>query len=107
MHTLTSLLELASTPDGLQQIGEIVAELTGRTVFPDHPSDLNSCAALRKGLRFSERLTCNAYLREVMSEPLKPGEFVEWSACIDATPVQHCIAYILTRQDQPTKGAEQ
>ena len=145
-HTLTSLLELASTPDGLQQIRVMVAELmgvvaitecpecygTGRlggegdcwpcrcdkgrvtpyVIGPNYPADLNACAELRKGLTVKQERVYACNIAAMLNcGALLYRDCVDWYAeeqaftLLDATPVQHCIAFILTKQ--PTKGAEQ
>ena len=115
-HTVDSLLTLATTPAGVQQIRALVAELDEWTglMLPNYPEDLNvvrklEVKALLKekdgGTQFDAqrqstlRVKYSHAIRETIYQ-FRIQEFQDDSGGdpIYATAIQRCIALILTLQ---------
>jgi hypothetical protein len=125
-HTLESLLELSKTPEGIQQIRIMVAELDGWTEcilekdgyawgvnpnlidnecggwmsIPKYPEDLNAVHEVEEKIPSSQVGFYAMYLVRVVGPKVIPAgeDFKMSEMCWHATALQRCIALILTLQ---------
>lgn len=122
-HTLESLLKLAETPEGREEIRAIVAELCGwnreqnpnngiwmwwtqvpgfrryhQAGPPDYTDSLDAMAKAKQNMRFSERRWFAAHLIDVLSHKLGGGARVADRELAFTEAWQEAIAFILTKQ---------
>jgi hypothetical protein len=79
---------------------EYAGEITRVVQTPNWPESLDSCREFEDAMNFSTRHLYVVNLQKVMSVTLTPPNLVHHSACVFATPLQKCQAYILTKQSQ-------
>lgn len=117
-HTLSSLLALAETPEGQQQIRVMVAEalypafpifkkgtelrhdygfLNSGPVQP-YDSSLDAIMPEVRKLIFSKRQSYLDHLNQVMAAPIKHCIRIADREMVFAAPIHHCIALLLTLQ---------
>lgn len=125
-HTLESLLELSKTPEGIQQIRIMVAELDGWKPFlldngaqmmpprwlapygemvyslatmPKYPEDLNAVHEVEKMAYKKENAGWSLEYAEALRDvQFHSHDVMEYNYSWHATAIQRCIAMILTLQ---------